>query len=166
MAHFPCEMFGHFFYCPELGYEELGELEQDLKSSLSEMLEARDAVHVEYREYGEALAVQCQFPEFSCEAFQAFCVAVRDILTKDVEAKFLFVDRENLADAFFCAVTFERGCRGRAMPLPRAADFCMEAEKTGKESPCGAKEMKKTPEAASSSATKRKHTKKKAAEIK
>lgn len=104
MAHYPCEMFGHFLYSPELEYEELGELEQKLKQSLLDILEASTAVHVEYREYGDSLAVQCQFPEFSHAVFAALCTEVQDILTKDVQARFLFVDRANLESALFFAV--------------------------------------------------------------
>ena len=132
MAHFSYEMFGHFLYCPELGYEELGELEQSLKDSLSEMLEEREAVHVEYRTYGEALAVQCQFLECSDEEFQGFCSAVHDILTKDVEAKFLLVDRENLEKVLFCAISFEHGCCSESRSLPRAGDFCTAMRKDAK----------------------------------
>lgn len=121
-AHFSCEMFGHFFYCPELGYEELGELEQTLRVSLSVMLEAHGAEHIEYREYGEALTVQCQFQTYSESAFQEFCAAIRDILTKDVDARFLFVDRENLDRAVFFAVTFEQGRHEERISLPRARD--------------------------------------------
>lgn len=93
MAKFDCELFGHFFYGPELSYNDLLAREAELVDALHGALDASGGEHIDFTPTGDALRVQCVFAHHEETAFHAACAAVAPLLRDNVEGRMLFVDK-------------------------------------------------------------------------
>ena len=96
MAKYPCEMFGNFFYNPNLTYEQLHELEADLLREVDPLLSNQGAVHLDFTPRGDGLCLQCEFLDFDPEFFASLAKKLAQIIIDDTQARLLFVDKEEL----------------------------------------------------------------------
>ena len=87
------EMFGQFTYGPELSYNELMEAEAFLRREVANTLQEHSAEFVHFEGLGSILRVQCVFRVFGEGLFHALCEAFAPLAKGDIEARFLFVDK-------------------------------------------------------------------------
>ena len=127
MSVHQCEVFGHFFYSPELSYAELLEREAVLIESLDRTLQDLGGVHIEFTSEGDSLRVQCLFSAPEEGMFHAACDAVLPVLGHDMEGRFLFVDKDLKGLVLYCLA--ENQWKEAHMVLPSAAEGIRTAEK-------------------------------------
>ena len=100
MAKYPCEMFGNFFYNPNLTYEQLHELEADLLREVDPLLSNEGAVHLDFTPQGDGLRLQCEFSDFDPDFFNSLAKKLAKIIIDDTQARFLFVDKEEMKEFY------------------------------------------------------------------
>ncbi len=93
MAKHSTEWFGHFFYSPELSYEELLEYEAGLKETVQVILEGEHAEFIHFEAEGDSLLAQCVFSDFTEDLFHRVCDSLAQHIKNTVECKILCVDK-------------------------------------------------------------------------
>lgn len=101
MATYGCVMFGHILYDDKLTWQELIETEARVTRLMQSALEEVGARHIDFIAQGDALLVECVFPEVNRETNQALCNAVIRDLGASVLARFMFVDRQMDSTVFY-----------------------------------------------------------------
>lgn len=120
MNKFQSEMFGHFIYDESLTYEELLEMEVQLIADVQQVLEERNAEHLDFTPLGDELMVQCVFDIYEAAQYREICTELYPRLHPSVGARMLFVDKH--LDTLLIFHLSSRGCRETPLTLPTAEE--------------------------------------------
>lgn len=119
MAKYRYEMFGNLVYGETLTYEELIEHEQRLMAELTAYLQSIGGSHVDFKQLGDALYIQCLFAEQDAKNFEEVGETVAAMIGRNVEGRLVFFGRD--LGRFYCFFMAEGQCEGGrlALPFPR-----------------------------------------------
>lgn len=118
MTRYAAELYIQFVYSLELSYDELLELEAELKLAVAGILEENTGEFMHFEGMGDTMRTQCVFLEYKEALFHAVCDALAPLMDGRVEARLLFVNKD-LDGVHFYAVS--RGAwRECGMALPPA----------------------------------------------
>lgn len=120
MGNYSCEMFGHFEYGEELGYQELLDREAMLTRDTQQLLQSFKAAHIHYTPLGDELMVQCVFKNYDPELFSEVCDGLHPLLCQSVQGRILFVDK-HLNALHLCSLT-ELGWHEAPLHIPSVKD--------------------------------------------
>lgn len=120
MGNYLCEMFGHFEYGEELGYQELLDREAMLTRDTQQLLQSFDAAHIHYTPLGDELMVQCVFKKYDPDLFSEICDGLHPLLCQAVQGRVLFVDK-HLKSLHIYSLT-EMGWHEAALHIPPVKD--------------------------------------------
>lgn len=104
MPKYRTELFGQLIYSPDISYEDLLPLEEDLMSHATEKLEAAKAHFIHFESEGDRTFFQCVFREFGEELFASVAKSLAVKTDGQVECKLFFVDKE-LSSVYFYALS-------------------------------------------------------------
>lgn len=134
-----CEMFGSLEYGAELTYQELLDQEARIQEEFQNILEQHQAEHINFFPLGDTLELHCTLAEFDLLKGRALCKELGKALTRGIDGKFLFVDKNLNRQAQFYATTCEGTCLCKefALHMPAVKEiFARElAEAAGKKFP-------------------------------
>jgi hypothetical protein len=116
MAQFSYEMFGNMVYDEALTYEELIEREPMLMAELTDSLRDFGASHIDFRQLGDALYMQCAFTEQEESNFQHIADTVAKLAGQHMEGRLLFLCRD--LDSMDCFFFVNEVCQGGRLTLP------------------------------------------------
>jgi hypothetical protein len=94
MARYRTDLFVHILYSPSLSYHDLLDREEELKGFLGLLAETHGGEYLHFEAQGDALLVQCVFPEYGEDFFHALCEALAERMGRDLEARLLFVSKD------------------------------------------------------------------------
>lgn len=130
MPKFRTELFGQLIYDPEISYEDLLPLEEELISLVTARLEDFRGRFITFESEGDRTYFQCLFQDFGEEMFAEISKALKNLtggkggsedqgnLNGRVECKLFFVDKE-LSAVYFYALNKGKSV-GRKVELPAA----------------------------------------------
>lgn len=104
MPKYRTELYGQLIYSPDISYEDLLPLEEDLMAHVTEKLEASKAHFVHFESEGDRTFFQCVFQEFGEELFALVARSIAVKTDGKVECKLFFVDKE-LSSVYFYALS-------------------------------------------------------------
>lgn len=107
MARYPCEMFAQFYYSPELTYEELHQVEEELMHKVDIIFTEDGGVHLEFWPDSDSFATQGQFAEFGKSRFDHMARQISEMLPDSVQARLLLVDKSGLEKVLIYSLTHE-----------------------------------------------------------
>ena len=105
MARYPCEMFAQFYYSPDLTYDELYRLEEELIQKMDIIFSEEGGIHLEFWPDSDSFAVQGQFDEFSRYKFDRMVEQIKTLLPLAVQSRILLVNRAGLDKIFIYNLT-------------------------------------------------------------
>ena len=117
MPKYRTELFGQFIYSPDISYDDMLSLEDELKVFVSEKMEEFGGAFLHFESEGDRTFFQCVFSEFDENLFNATASALNRTDGK-VESKLFFVDKE-LVSAYFYALSKGK-LSGHKVSLPAA----------------------------------------------
>lgn len=95
------ELFGQFIYDPEISYDDLLALEEEVTAFISESLTKHGGSFISFEPEGDRTFFQCAFSEYSEKLFKDVCKTLRSKIGTQTECKLLFVDKMMQASYFF-----------------------------------------------------------------
>lgn len=122
------ELFGQIIYDPEISYDELLGLENDMKNFTLSTLEDCRAQFISFESEGDRTFFQCAFQECRQDLSEKIAAIFASRMTKQLECKLFFVDKM-LYEHYFYIVT-PRGGKAKKLTLPEAGpiDKALAAE--------------------------------------
>jgi hypothetical protein len=130
MPKFRTELFGQLIYDPEISYEDLLPLEEELINLVTARLEEFRGRFITFESEGDRAYFQCLFQDFGAAMFANISKSLKNLtvgkgglgglgdLGGRIEGKLLFVDKELSAVYFY---TLNKGkLAGRKVELPAA----------------------------------------------
>lgn len=99
------ECFISLSYDSELTYEEVQEREAELQPRLQDILDAVDALHIDFRAINDSLQIQCVFAQWDDPAFQILCADIARLTVQGVHGRLVVVNQD--LDAIFLAILAE-----------------------------------------------------------
>ncbi|MDL2316134.1 hypothetical protein LJC59_03525 [Desulfovibrio sp. OttesenSCG-928-A18] len=116
MAHYATELFIRCTYSLELSYDELLELEAELKLAVNALLERHEADFIHFEPLGDTMRVQCVFSNYDEQLFHSMCEGMAPHMDGRVEGRLLFVHKD-LDTVHFYAVNNKKWRESRiALP--------------------------------------------------
>ena len=112
------ELFGQLIYAPEISYEDLLPLEEQLTAFVTEKLEAAKAKFIHFEPEADRTCFQCVFNEFGEELFASIGAELKKRTDARCECKLFFVDKE-LSSVYFYALSKGK-LKASKMDLPAA----------------------------------------------
>lgn len=95
MTMYDCEVFGYVEYNQELSYAELIECEDGLKETLTDVLQASGAEHLDFVGLDDGLRFQFVISEYGENVLHELCDAVAPVFPEKTAAR-LFAVQKNL----------------------------------------------------------------------
>lgn len=129
MPKYSTELFGQLIYAPEISYDDLLPLEEELTGLVTQTLEEHKAQFIHFESEGDRTFFQCVFRDFGEEFFGAIARTLAKRADGKVECKLFFVDKE-LGSAYFYAL--QKGkLKANKVTLPTAGpiDTALRAER-------------------------------------
>lgn len=105
MARYPCEMFAQFYYSPDLTYDELHQVEEELMRKVDILFTDEGGIHLEFWPNSDSFAVQGQFDEFDKHKFDRMTDLIKAVLPQSVQSRILLVDKTGLENVFIYNLT-------------------------------------------------------------
>ena len=105
MARYPCEMFAQFYYSPDLTYDELHQVEDELMRKVDIIFTDEGGIHLEFWPDSDSFAVQGQFDEFDKRKFDLMSEQLKAALPQTVQSRVLLVDKTGLEKVFIYNLT-------------------------------------------------------------
>ena len=118
MPKYRAELFGQLIYSPEISYEDMLPLEEELILFVRQTLEHYHGQFISFDPEGDHTFFKCVFQTFDEDLFAALGQRLKDKISDKVEGKLFFVDKA-LASAYFCALNNET-LETRTITLPAA----------------------------------------------
>jgi hypothetical protein len=94
MAYHMTELFAQILYSSSLSYHDLLDREEELKAFLGLLVETHNGEYLHFEAQGDALQVQCVFPEYGEDFFHTLCDSLAGKAKGEVEARLLFVSKD------------------------------------------------------------------------
>ena len=101
MPKYKTEVFGQVIYAPEISYDELLDLENEVKLFITEILESFSAEFMTFESEGDRTFFQCVFQDCDEEKSEQVAGRFAGHLNKKLEYKLLFVDKMLVEHYFF-----------------------------------------------------------------
>jgi hypothetical protein len=103
MPKYRAELFGQLIYSPEISYEDLLPLEDELIIFVRQTLENVNARFISFEQEGDHTFFQCVFQNFDESFFASLGHMLKDKIKNKVEGKLFFVDKA-LSSVYFYAL--------------------------------------------------------------
>ncbi|MDR1125126.1 MAG: hypothetical protein LBM64_03570 [Deltaproteobacteria bacterium] len=127
MPKFRTELFGQFIYDPEISYEDLLPLEEELINLVTARLEEFRGRFITFESEGDRTYFQCLFQDFGAAMCADISKSLKTLTAGKggpggrIEGKLLFVDKE-LSGVCFYALNKGKAS-GREVELPAAGSI-------------------------------------------
>lgn len=118
MPKYGTELFGQVIYAPEISYDDLLALEEEIKGFVTASLEAAGGEYLSFESEGDRTFFQCAFQSCDQAIMEALARTFAKRMDKQLESKLLFVERL-LGRHVFYAVNHRR-TREEVITLPAA----------------------------------------------
>ncbi len=118
MPKYKTEVFGQFIYSPEISYDELLKLEEDIKSFITDTMESFGAEFLAFESEGDRTFFQGILQERGGELAEKIAAAFTRKLNEHTECKLMFVDKM-LCEHHFYALN-HKGAKLEKMTMPAA----------------------------------------------
>ncbi|MDR2826366.1 MAG: hypothetical protein LBV76_06175, partial [Deltaproteobacteria bacterium] len=103
MPKYSAELFGQLIYSPEISYEDLLPLEEELVLFVRQTLEHFNGQFISFEPEGDHTFFQCVFQNFDESFFTSVGQMLKDKIKDKVEGKLFFVDKA-LSSVYFYAL--------------------------------------------------------------
>ena len=112
------EVFGQIIYAPEISYDDLLGLENEIVGLVSALLEDMRAEFIAFESEGDRTFFQCALQSCDREKAKSMAARLAEKIKDQWECKILFVDKM-LFEHYFYALN-QRGGKSKKLLLPEA----------------------------------------------
>lgn len=118
MPKYKTEIFGQFIYSPEISYDELLELEDEIKAFITDTLDSAGAEFLAFESEGDRTFFQCVLQDSDEENSEQIAGRFAARLNNTLECKMMFVNK--MLDMHFYYAMNHKGIKLEKIILPPA----------------------------------------------